>query len=165
MNYSVEDILARIQNGDSVDEIAKEMTDALNEAKTQYEAAEAKRQAELEAARKQAEEDARRNQEKEEKRALVDNILQSVIAYLEYIGHQDMVKQLIDLTDEDVDNLADALDAMVELTEMMEKIKLVEFGMPKGIFLGDKAKSLNPVAKKVIDPTPDDIISEFLKTL
>lgn len=158
MNYSVEDILARIQSGDSVDEIAKEMTDALNEAKAQYDAAEAKRQAELEAARKQAEEDARRNQEKEEKRSLIDNILQSVIAYLEYTGHQDMVKQLIDLTDEDVDNLADALDAMVEIAVMTEKMQ----GL--GLFTANPFKP-TPVVKKVIDPSPDDIISEFLKTL
>ena len=156
MNYSVEDILARIQSGDSVDEIAKEMTDALNEAKAQHEAAEAKRQAELEAARKQAEEDARAHQEKEEKRALIDNIIEEVIAYLEYTGHQDMVKQLIDLTDEDVDNLADALDAIVELAEMAEKIQ----GL--GFFNANPFKT--PVVKKTMK-SPDDIISEFLKTL
>ena len=162
MNYSVEDILARIQDGDSVDEIAKEMTDALNEAKAQYEAAEAKRQAELEAARKQAEEDARVHQEKEEKRFLIDNIIAKIIEYLEYTGHQDMVKQLLDLTDEDVDNLADALDAMVELAEMAEKLKVLDYG---NIFNPIGMKKMPKPVQKAVEPTPDDIISEFLKTL
>jgi hypothetical protein len=162
MNYSVEDILARIQDGDSVDDIAKEMTDALNEAKAQYDAAEAKRQAELEAARKQAEEDARAYQEKEEKKILVDNIIQSVITYLEYTGHQDMANQLIDSTDADVDTIAEAFDAMIELFEMTEKLKVLEYGNP---FNPVGMKKLRKPVQKAVDPTPDDIISEFLKTL
>ena len=34
--FTSEDILARLQNGDSVDEIATEMANALNAAKTSY---------------------------------------------------------------------------------------------------------------------------------
>ena len=160
--FTSEDILARLQNGDSVDEIATEMATALNAAKTAYDEAEAKR---IEEEKRIAEAEAKANQEKKEKRALVDNIFQDVIAYLEYTGHQDMANQLINSTDADVDKIAEAFDAMIELTEMVEKINLLEFGMPKSILIGDKAKSLPKPVQKVVERTPDDIISEFLKTL
>ena len=160
--FTSEDILARLQNGDSVDEIATEMANALNAAKTSYDEAEAKR---IEEEKRIAEAQAKINQEKEEKRALVDNIIQDVIAYLEYTGHQDIVKQLINLADEDVDNLADALDAMVELAEMTEKLKVLEYGNPFGFVNPVGMKKVPKPVQKAVKPTPDDIISEFLKTL
>ena len=160
--FTSEDILARLQNGDSVDEIATEMANALNAAKTSYDEAEAKR---IEEERRIAEVQAKANQEKEEKRALIDNILEDIIAYLEYTGHQDMTKQLIELADEDVDNLADALDAMIELAVMAEKFKVLEYGNPFGFMNPVGMKKVPKPAQKAVKPTPDDIISEFLKTL
>lgn len=162
--FNKDDILARLQNGDSVDEIATEMANALNAAKTSYDEAEAKR---IEEEKKLAEVQAKANQEKKEKRALVDNILEDIIAYLEYTGHKDMVKQLIELADEDVDNLADALDAMIELAEMAEKFKVLEYGNPFAFVnpVGMKKASVPKPVQKATKPTPDDIISEFLKTL
>lgn len=54
----VEDILAQLREGDSIDDIAKDMTTALNEAKRRYETeqaeAKAKREAELAATMKRA---------------------------------------------------------------------------------------------------------------
>ena len=160
--FNKDDILARLQNGDSVDEIATEMANALNAAKTSYDEAEAKR---IEEERRIAEVQAKANQEKEEKRALIDNILEDIIAYLEYTGHQDMAKQLIELADEDVDNLADALDAMIELAEMAEKFKVLEYGNPFGFMNPVGMKKVPKPVQKTVKPTPDDIISEFLKTL
>ena len=77
-----------------------------------------------------------------------------------------MVKQLIELADEDVDNLADALDAMVELAVMAEKLKVLEYSNPF-TFVNPTVKkaSLPKPVQKVVKRTPDDIISEFLKTL
>lgn len=157
--FDKDDILARLQNGDSVDDIATEMANALNAAKTSYDEAEAKR---IEEEKRIAEAEAKANQEREEKRALVDNIFQDVIAYLEYTGHQDMANQLINSTDADVDKIAEAFDAMIELAEMTEKLKVLEFD---NLFNPVEMKNLPKPVQKAVDPTPDDIISEFLKTL
>lgn len=55
---TVEDILAQLREGDNIDDIAKDMTTALNEAKRRYEKeqaeAKAKREAELAATMKRA---------------------------------------------------------------------------------------------------------------
>ena len=157
--FNKDDILARLQNGDSVDEIAKEMTDALNEAKTQYDEAEVKRQAELEAARKQAEADARAHQEKEE---LALNIIEKIVAYLEYNEYQDMADRLTNFAITDMDKIVDAFDATIELAEMTEKLKVLEYG---SLFNPVGKKNLPKPVQKAVKPTPDDIISEFLKTL
>lgn len=157
--FTSEDILARLQNGDSVDEIATEMANALNAAKTSYDEAEAKR---IEEEKRIAEAQAKANQEKEEKRALVDNIFQDVIAYLEYTGHQDMANQLINSTDIEADKIVEAFDAMIELAEMTEKLKVLEYG---NLFNPVGMKKVPQPVQKAVKPTPDDIISEFLKTL
>ena len=157
--FNKDDILARLQNGDSVDEIAKEMTDALNEAKTEYDEAEVKRQAELEAARKQAEADARAHQEKEE---LALNIIEKIVAYLEYNEYQDMADRLTNFAITDMGKIVDAFDATIELAEMTEKLKVLEYG---SLFNPVVVKNLPKPVQKAVKPTPDDIISEFLKTL
>ena len=167
--FNKEDILARLQDGDSVDDIATEMATALNAAKTAYDEAEAKR---IEEEKRITEAQAKANQEREEKRAIVRRIVDAFADYVELIGMKEIADKLDAAEDDDLDGIAEAIDAMVELAEMAEKVKLLEFGMPKSILIGDKAESLNNVFKSVPKPvqqvpkrTPDDIISEFLKTL
>ena len=168
--FNKDDILARLQNGDSVDEIATEMANALNAAKTSYDEAEAKR---IEEEKKIAEAQA----ENQKKRAIIQRIVDAFADYAELIGKQDIADKLDAMEDNDLDEIAEAIDAMIELAEMAEKFKVLEYGMPKSILIGDKAKSLNnffnPVevkkvpkpVQKTVKSTPDDIISEFLKTL
>ena len=160
--FNKDDILARLHYGDSVDEIATEMATALNAAKTAYDEAEAKR----------IEEEKKIVQEKEIKRSSVVRIIEAFADYAKLMGKREIADKLGAMTDNELDDVAEAFDAMIELTEMAEKVKLLEFGMPKSILIGDKAESLNNVFKSVPKPvqqvpkrTPDDIISEFLKTL
>ena len=161
--FTSEDILARLQNGDSVDEIATEMANALNAAKTSYDEAEAKR---IEEERRIAEAQAKIEAENQKKRAIIQRIIDAFADYAELIGKQDIADQLDAMEDNDLDNLADALDAMIELVVMAEKLKVLEYGNPFA-FVNPTVwdmKVPKPV-QKAVKPTPDDIISEFLKTL
>lgn len=157
--FTSEDILARLQNGDSVDDIATEMANALNAAKTAYDEAEAKR---IEEEKRIAEAQAKVNQEKEEKRAIVQRIIDAFAGYAELIGKQEIANKLDAMTDSDFDDLADAIDVMIELIEMTENFKVLGYG---NIFSPVGVKKVPKPVKENVKPTPDDIISEFLKTL
>ena len=156
--FNKDDILARLQNGDSVDEIATEMANALNAAKTSYDEAEAKR---IEEEKKIAEAQA----ENQKKRAIIQRIIDAFADYAELIGKQDIADKLDAMEDNDLDEIAEAIDAMIELAEMAEKFKVLEYGNPFGFMNPVGMKDLPKPVQKAVKPTPDDIISEFLKTL
>lgn len=172
--FNKDDILARLHDGDSVDDIATEMAAALNAAKTAYDEAEAKR---IEEEKRIAEAKAKADQEKVEKRVAVQRIVDAFANYAELFGKQEYADKLDAMSDDELDEIVEAMDAMIELVEMADKLKVLEYGMPKSILVGDKAKSLNNMFKpvgveklpkcvqQVPNRTPDDIISEFLKTL
>lgn len=158
--FTKEDILARLQNGDSMDEIAKEMTDALNAAQADYESA---IQADVEA-----------NRIKEAKRAAVDMILDGVCDYLVAAGKSEHIE---DIKDIDTDDVIDMLDSAIELTETLDKLKDLEFvKMPVGLKFpkdehkcgsGDcgcnKPESFTIKAK--VNPDADAIIKAFLRNI
>ena len=160
--FNKDDILARLQNGDSVDEIATEMANALNAAKTSYDEAEAKR---IEEERRIAEAQAKIEVENQQKRAIIQRIVDAFADYAELVGKQDIADKLDAMEDNDLDDLVDAIDAMIELAEMTEKLKVLEYGNPFGFMNPVGMKKVPKPVQKVVKPTPDDIISEFLKTL
>ena len=160
--FTSEDILARLQNGDSVDEIATEMANALNAAKTSYDEAEAKR---IEEEKKIAEAQAKMDAENQKKRTIIQRIVDAFADYAELVGKQDIADKLDAMEDNDLDDLVEAIDAMLELAEMTEKLKVLEYGNPFGFMNPVGMKNLPKPVQKAVKPTPDDIISEFLKTL
>ena len=160
--FTSEDILARLQNGDSVDEIATEMANALNAAKTSYDEAEAKR---IEEEKKIAEAQAKIDAENQKKRTIIQRIVDAFADYAELVGKQDIADKLDAMEDNDLDDLVEAIDAMIELAEMTEKLKVLEYGNPFGFMNPVGMKKVPKPAQKAVKPTPDDIISEFLKTL
>ena len=112
--FTKEDILARLQNGDSMDEIAKEMSDALNAAHADYESA---KQADAEATRVM-----------NAKRVAVDGMLDCLCDFLVVAGEDELIE---DLKDVDTDVVVDMLDSVIELTKTLEKLGNLEFlGMP-----------------------------------
>ena len=157
--FNKEDILTRLQNGDSVDVIATEMATALNAAKTAYDEAEAKR---IEEEKRIAEAQAKVKQEKERKRDIVQRIVNAFADYTDFTDKKEIADKLDAITDDELDDIAEAIDAMIELVEMADKFKVLEYGNPFGP-VGVK-KMPKPV-QQVPNRTPDDIISEFLKTL
>ena len=148
--FTKADILARLQNGDTVDAIAKEMADALNEAEAE------KRALDAELAAKEKEE----TRVLEAKRAAVDNMLDAVCDYLIAAGEGDYVK---DIAKVQTDKVIEMLDGSIEMAKSLEKLKGLQF--PLGEL--HKAATINPrVHKIVVDTDADDadqVIGDFLK--
>ena len=157
--FNKDDILARLQNGDSVDEIATEMTNALNAAKTSYDEAEAKR---IEEEKRIAEAQAKLDTEKATKRLAIQKLVDGFADLADIVGKHDIADKLDELTDKGLDDIAEAIEALFELAEMTEKFKVLEYG---SLFNPVGMKKLPKPVQKAVKPTPDDIISEFLKTL
>ena len=131
--FTKEDILARLQNGDSVDEIAKEMSDVLNAAHADYESA------------KQV--DAKASRVMEAKRVAVDNMLDAVCDYLVASGEGDLIT---DIKDIETDKIIELFDDSIKMAKSLEKLKDLQFPL-----FDDK-----PIAKKI---DADKAIMDFLK--
>ena len=134
--FNKEDILARLQNGDSADAIAQEMAAALNEAQTAFD--ETKAKAKVEADRVL-----------NAKRAAVEMILDGASDYLIAAGEEDLQKEIKNI---EIDKLIKLLDESIEMGKSLEKLKNLEFKFP---LCGDPSKF----------PDPDTILRNFLKDL
>ena len=152
--FTKEDILARLQNGDSMDEIAKEMSDALNAAGAEYEEA------------KQAD-----NRVMDAKRVAVDGMLDCLCDFLVAAGEEDLVKSLEDV---ETDVVVDMIDSAIELTKTLDKLSNLEFvKMPTGLKFpkvehecgsGACECDMPKVSVKVAEPADVDmVIKSFLK--
>ena len=119
MKFSKEDILARLRNGDSVDQIAEEITKNLNDAKVEYE----------EEAKRIEEEKAKEEATAETKVAAAEKIKEGVMDYLQATPDTwDMVK---DIEKTSVDELVKSIDDIINMVKQLEKIKQLEFKFPE----------------------------------
>ena len=140
--FNKEDILTRLQNGDSADAIAQEMATALNEAQTAYdEAKAAEDKAKVEADRVL-----------NAKRAAVEVMLDGVSDYLIAAGEADLQKEVKDIK---IDKVIELLDGTIEMAKSLEKLKDLQFDFP---VCGRPSK-----ATKLQDP--DTILKSFLASL
>ena len=143
-----------------MDEIAKEMSDALNAAQADYESA--------------IQADAEANRVREAKRQAIDMILDGVCDYLVASGKDKLIE---DIKDIDTDGVIDMLDSAIELSETLDKLKDLEFvKMPTGLKFpkvehkcgsGDCGCS-KPDAftvKAKVNPDADAIIKAFLRNI
>ena len=135
--FKKEDILARLQNGETTDAIAAEMAAALNEAEAEKKALDAEKVA----------------KEKEETRALeakrvaVDNMLDAVCDYLVASGEGDLITHIKDI---ETDKIIELFDDSIKMAKSLEKLKDLQFPL-----FDDK-----PIAKKI---DADKAIMDFLK--
>lgn len=135
--FTKEDILARLQNGETADTIANEMADMLNEAEAEKKVLD-------------AEADAKEKEEArvlEAKRVAVDDMLDAVCDYLVASGEGDLITEIKDI---ETDKVVEVLDDAIKIAKSLEKLKDLEFS-----FFGDK-----PVAKKI---DADKAIGDFLR--
>ena len=145
--FTKEDILARLQNGETTDAIAAEMAAALNEAEAEKKALDAEKVAK----------EKEKTRVLEAKRTAVDNLLDAVCDYLVASGEGDLIT---DIKDIETDKVIEMLDDSIKIAKSLEKVKDLEFPMfsvnnlPKAkITVGSNLKSA------------DKVISEFLKNL
>lgn len=140
------EILARLQDGDSIEDIAKEMTDALNAADEAFQEAEAKRLEE----EKRASEQTRIYAAKS---AAVDMMLDAVCDYLVAAGEDKLLDEIQEI---DTEKVIDLLDGTIEMAKSLEKLKGLQFPL-----MGVKV----PTAQKVVmnKDTADQVLNAFLK--
>ena len=137
MSFTKADILARLQDGDTVDEIAAEMANALNEAEAEKKA--------LDAA-KEAEETRVLNA----KRVAVDNMLDALCDYFVAAGYGEYTKDIAKI---DTEQIVKLLDSSIEMGKGLEKLKDLEFPM--------FGQGLTKPKVKITDA--DEVIDNFLK--
>lgn len=147
--FTKADILARLQNGDTVDEIAAEMANALNEAEAEKKALDA------ELAAKEKEE----TRVLEAKRQAVNDMLDAACDYLIAAGEGDFIE---DLKEVDTDKFIEMLDGSIKMAKSLEQLKELQFPMfDQGL--------TRPKAKITVAPadleSADKVIGDFLKSL
>lgn len=152
MSFTKEDILARLQNGETADDIALEMATALNEATAEKETLDAEKVAkEREKARVSA-----------AKRVAVNDMLDAVCDYLVAAGESDFIK---DLNEIDTDKVIEMLDGSINMAKSLKKLKDLQF--PLGEL--HKAATINPRVHKIVADADaedaDEVIGNFLKSL
>ena len=140
------EILARLQNGDSIEDIAQEMTDALNAADEAFQEAEAKRLEE----EKRASEQTRIHAAKS---AAVDMMLDAVCDYLVAADEDKLLDKIKEI---DTEKVIELLDGTIEMAKSLEKLKGLQFPL-----MGFKV----PTAQKVVvdKGSADQVLNAFLK--
>ena len=135
--FTKEDILARLQNGETTDAIAAEMAAALNEAEAEKKALDAEK----------VTKEKEKTRVLDAKRVAVDNMLDAVCDYLVASGEGDLITPIKDI---ETDKVIEILDDSIKMAKSLEKLKDLQFPL-----FDDK-----PIAKKI---DADKAIMDFLK--
>ena len=139
------DILARLRNGESMDEIGQSIADVLNEAQNAYDA-------ELEAAKQvQAANDLAIR-----KRELAEDFIHLVQDYGDLVcpGSRDILSEY---TDEDLDEMIAAIDQM---------FNLLQFAIQMRAALEEKPQAKSHITPATKAPKSDDeVLANFIKSL
>lgn len=138
------DILKRLQNGETAEDIAKEMSDALNDAMSEQKALEAKRAEEEKALEaKRAEEDRIYAAKREAVCSIIDGFGDFLIAG----GNEDLIAEMQNV---DPDKMVRMFDDMIEFASGLERLAQLQF--PKA-------------EKKVTVRSDDEVLKQFLKDM
>ena len=122
------ELLARLQNGDSIEDIANEMTDALNAAKDEYIAIQEEK-AKAAAAEKEAAQKA--EIEKLAKREAMFEVLSAVARYADVAGMDVSDLLSMEYTDEQLDEYCGHVDSLLELVKSLEALEQLYYKAPK----------------------------------
>lgn len=146
--FTKADILARLQNGETVDTIAAEMANALNEAEAEKKALDA------ELAAKEKEE----TRVLEAKRIAVQGMLENLGDFLVVAGEEELLDELKEI---EIDKVVELLDGTIEMVKSLEKLKELQFPLAEL----HKAATINPRVQKIVvnEDSADKVIADFLK--
>jgi hypothetical protein len=108
--FTKDDILARLQNGESMDTIASEMADMLNAAKEEKDALDAQKK------------ESNRVEKAKEEAALV--MLDGLSDYLVATGNEELQKEIVNV---DVRKVVESLDQSMDLVTKLLKLRDLEF--------------------------------------
>ena len=145
--YNVDDILARLQKGEKLEDIGTELANAMNAAQEKY------------AAIQKAEEEKKRAENMAKQRAatrknLLWDLLEAIRAYANYTEYAGIVSKWLDeVSDEDIEEL----DAqMLDMLKMIDTLKNLTFNF--------NTKAPNDT-KKVVAVNPDKALGDFIKMM
>ena len=157
--YNVDEIVARLQNGDSLDTIGNELANLLNDAQAKHiaiqKAEEEKRAAEAEKAR-QAQIQAQRIATRRE---LLWDVLDAIHKYAGYTDYAAVIdKWMAEVTDEDI---ADLDKQMLELLKTFDVLAQLNFGLnvKPAVAVQEDTK------KKVAAVDANKALGDFLKMM
>lgn len=146
--YTKEDIVARLQNGESMDSILNEMTGVINAANEEYNTKKVE-------AEKRAAAEAQKKAEAAKKEALVADIYNAVMAYIGFCSPSLLEEMKGDMEDV-VKDLTKSLDLMIMLSEKI--VQMVENQSVKPITSPPTLEAENTITVNV-----DDVFDAFFK--
>lgn len=153
--YNVDEIVARLQNGDSLDTIGTELANLLNDANAKHlaiqKAEEEKRAAE-----------ARQAQRAATRRELLWDVLDAIHKYAGYTDYAATIdKWMAEVTDEDI---ADLDEQMIELLKTFEMLSQLSFSLDNVKHIAmPKQENIQKDVKKVVDP--NKALGDFLQMM
>ena len=162
--YNVDEIVARLQKGEKLEDIGNELANAMNEAQEKYiaiqKAEEEKRAAEAEKAR-QAQIKAQRTATRRE---LLWDVLDAIHKYAGYTDYAATIdKWMAEVTDEDI---ADLDEQMIELLKTFEMLSQLSFSLDNIKHIAvPKQENIQKDAKKVAAVDPNKALGDFIKMM
>ena len=154
--YNIDDIVARLQKGESLDTIGNELATMLNDAQAKHIA--------IQKAEEEKREKARQDQIKAQRTATRRELLWDVLdAIQKYAGYTDYAavidKWMAEATDEDVAEL----DAqLIELFKTFEMLAQLNFDLK---VLTPKQENVQKDVKKVAAVDPNKALGDFIKMM
>ena len=113
--YTKDDLLARLQNGEDLADIADELANALNEAQKEYD----------EITKRIAQEEAEAERVAHAKEEAVLIILDGLSDYLIAVGEDELQKELSE--EIEVEAMIKMLDSSIDMTKRLKKLESLEF--------------------------------------
>ena len=148
--FDEKDLLARLQNGETMDDIAKELTAALNAANKEYEIQKEKQ-------KREEEEMWRKKEQEVQKKIDLENIIDDFIDWAQIYDECPLiVKELKTMSGEEMLEAIPVVEKAVKVRKDMENW-FATFKMPD-------VKATKPAAKAA-NKSADDIVETFLKNM
>ena len=153
MNYDKNYFLDQLRNGQDINAIGQAMADAMNAAMADF-------AAEQEAARKAEAERVAKVELTAKKKAIGEEIVDLFREYAALTGNTSMDE--MEITDEDMDTLVEALDQTFALMGAMKELKVAIDSIP-----ADKVVARNPKTRTatIHAKSDDEALADFLATI
>lgn len=146
------DILARLQNGESLETIGQELANIMNEANAEYMAAE----------KAKAEAEAQKNAVAAKKRMLAEDFINVLREYATLYDGETQAMLNEALEDSDYDEMVEAIDGLFDLIASLRELKAVLGNAPVKPVTSKKSHEL-PVNIRM--KTDDEKLAEFLSSI
>ena len=154
--YNVDDIFARLMNGEKLEDIGNELANAMNAAQAKYLAI----QKEEEEKRAAEAEKARQAQHIATRRGLLSKVLDAIQEYAGYTDYAATIdKWMAEITSEDIAELDVQLIEMLKTFEMLSQLNF-SFDNIKPV-----VKPIQKDVKNVAAVSPDKALGDFLKMM